>query len=95
MPPRVFVATIGDRVVAAFMAVQRSEAREVCREQWFLDDLRGQKDQTGRPFSDGAAQLTLRNAEPNEIAAHMAALEEAVQKGKCEGEESFRFGSGT
>ena len=89
VPPRVFVATIDDRVVATFMAVQRSQALQLCREQWFLDDLKSHRDDAGQPIWDGVAKVTVRNAEPHEITAHSAAMNEAIEKGSCDSDEMF------
>ena len=88
VPPRVFVAIIDGRVVATFMAVQRSQALELRRERC-MDDLMGLQDDVGRPIWDGVAKLTVRNAGPHEVSAHMAALDAAKKKGNWQSDELF------
>ena len=84
LPPRVFVVTVGERAVASFMAINRNDARELCREPWFRDDLRNHKDESGLPLWDGEAPLQSRPGLSNEVSDYDAAVAKAKQASKCE-----------
>ena len=82
VPPRVFVVTIGERAIAAFMAVDRSEAQELCREFRFREDLAELKDKNGQPIWDCQTSLQVRPGRSEEILQYTAALAQAKRTGE-------------
>ena len=89
IPQRVFVVTVGDRVVASFMATNRNEVRELCREHWFLTELRSRTAGNGEPLWDGKVPLQARPAHSDEVLGYNTALAEAKLAGGHDPDEVF------
>jgi hypothetical protein len=62
-----FVLETGGRAVLAFLAGGVKQARELCTQDWFLEELASYRS-SGFPVWDGAAELGIRRANACEAA---------------------------
>jgi hypothetical protein len=75
---RVFVLVIDDAPILAFQARSMSEAQQLGRELWLLEDLKHLT--SGRtPLWDGKAPIRTRSAQPDEAARYQRGQIEAPQ----------------
>jgi hypothetical protein len=58
-----FVLEIGGRAVLAFRAGDLEHAKELCIEDWFVEELASYRS-CGHPIWDGTAELRIRRANP-------------------------------
>jgi len=75
-----FVLETGGRAVLAFSAPSMAQARDLCSQAWFVEELASYRS-SGRPIWDGTAELRMRcasAAEATELA--IAAATERVRK---------------
>jgi hypothetical protein len=63
---RVFTLEVDGRPIFAFAASRLSEARQICKEAWLLDDLAALKS-GGTPLRAAQSKLAVRPATPEEI----------------------------
>jgi hypothetical protein len=63
---RGFVLEVGGRPVVALIADSFEQARRLCTECWFTEDLASFKS-NGHPVWDGSATLNLRRADQAEV----------------------------
>jgi hypothetical protein len=63
-----FVLEINGRAILALSAISMQEARKLCSQHWFFDELTRHRS-AGSPIWDGTSQLTLRAARPKERTA--------------------------
>jgi hypothetical protein len=68
-----FVVETGGRAVLAFMAADIEHARNLCIQDWFVEELASCRSR-GRPIWDGAAELGIRRATTSEAAELRIAL---------------------
>jgi hypothetical protein len=61
------------RAVLAFLADGLEQARELCSQHWFMDELASYRS-CGHPIWDGTADLRIRHANPSEAAEVQIAL---------------------
>jgi hypothetical protein len=64
--PRVYVIGANGRALVAFEATSRREASELCKEQWFREELLLLRSESLQIWN-GEDSLTVRTAEPAEI----------------------------
>jgi hypothetical protein len=65
--PSGFVIEINNRKILAFSAPSMKEARDLCSQHWFAEELQGYRS-CGSPIWDGKAPLSVHHAEQKEIA---------------------------
>ena len=70
---RGFVLETCGRALLAFMAGGLEQARRLCAEDWFVEELASYRS-CGHPIWDGAAELKVRRANPREAAEIQIAL---------------------
>ena len=75
---RVFVLVIDDVPILAFQARSMSEALELAREAWLIDDLKHLTSDRV-PLWDGKAPIRTRSAQPDEAARYQRGQIEAPQ----------------
>jgi hypothetical protein len=63
---RVFALQVDERPILAFAASRLSEARQICKEDWLLDDL-AVLTSGGTPLRTLQSKLWVRPATPDEI----------------------------
>jgi hypothetical protein len=68
-----FVLEIGGRVVLAFRAGNIDEARCLCMQDWFTQELASYRSR-GLPVWDGLAEVNIRRANASEAAELQTAL---------------------
>jgi hypothetical protein len=68
-----FVLETRGRAVLAFLAGDLEQARDLCSQRWFMDELAAYRS-CGQPIWDGAANLRIRCAKPCEAAEVQVAL---------------------
>jgi hypothetical protein len=68
-----FVLETGGRAVLAFMAGGIAQARNLCAEGWFAEELASYRS-GGQPVWDGSSELRVRRASPSEVAEIQMAL---------------------
>jgi predicted component of type VI protein secretion system len=68
-----FVLESSGRAVLAFLADGLEQARELCSQHWFMDELVSYRS-CGHPIWDGTADLRIRYANPSEAAEVQIAL---------------------
>ena len=71
------------------MSAQADEARELCGEHWFRNDLKTKKDSAGKPLWDGQAKLTCRNADAAEVITYKALSNAAMANDEYFGDDLF------
>jgi hypothetical protein len=79
---RVFVLVIDDVPILAFQARSMSEALELAREAWLIDDLKHLTSDRV-PLWDGKAPIRTRSAQPDEIARYRQSIDDGTSSG-CE-----------
>jgi hypothetical protein len=79
-----FVLETGGRVVLAFMASGIEQARSLCTEHWFAEELASYKS-SGRPVWDGSSEFRVRRANLSEAAEIEAALTAELAREEYEG----------
>jgi hypothetical protein len=79
-----FVLDIGGRPVLALAGRGIEQARALCSQAWFLEDL-GTYRSCGIPIWDGEAKFTLRRASVREAAELEVALQGERTRGEYEG----------
>jgi hypothetical protein len=79
-----FVLEIGGRVVLAFRAASIEEARRLCAEDWFAEELASYRSH-GIPIWDGTADFTVRRANASEAAEIQIALTTELARKEYEG----------
>jgi hypothetical protein len=67
-----FVLEIEGRAVLALMSSDIEQARKLCSEDWFFEELSSYRS-CGHPIWDGTAELCVRHANPREAAQLKAA----------------------
>jgi hypothetical protein len=77
---RVFVLVIDEVPILAFQARAMSEALELAREVWLLDDLK-RLTSDRLPLWDGKAAIRTRSARPDEAARYHRGLAEGSHYG--------------
>jgi hypothetical protein len=68
-----FVLESSGRAVLAFLADGLEQARDLCSQHWFMDELASYRSY-GHPIWDGTADLRIRGADPSEAAEVQIAL---------------------
>jgi hypothetical protein len=68
-----FVLETGGRTVLAFLAGGIKQARELCTQDWFVEELASYRS-SGLPIWDGTAELGIRRADASEAAELQIAL---------------------
>jgi hypothetical protein len=81
---QVFVLEIGGRPVLALVGSGIEQAKELCSQAWFLEEL-GCYRSRGNPIWDGEAKLSLRHASLREAAELEVALRSERARGEFEG----------
>ena len=79
-----FVLETGGRALLAFMAGGIEQARQLCSEDWFVEELASYRS-SGRPIWDGSAELKVRRANPREAAEIQIALAGELARREYEG----------
>jgi hypothetical protein len=79
-----FVLEIGGRAVLAFRAGGMEEARNLCAEEWFAEELASYRS-CSRPIWDGAAEFRIRRANTSEAAEIQIALTTELARKEYEG----------
>jgi hypothetical protein len=79
-----FVLETGGRALLAFMADGMEQARQLCSEDWFVEELASYRS-SGHPIWDGAAELKVRRANPREAAEIQIALTGELARREYEG----------
>ena len=79
-----FVLEIGGRPVLALAGHGIEQARALCSETWFLEELGGYRSR-GNPIWDGEAKMSLRHASLRETAELEVALRSERAWGEFEG----------
>ncbi|HEY3790202.1 MAG TPA: hypothetical protein VGM09_00100 [Bradyrhizobium sp.] len=79
-----FVLETGGRALLAFMAGGLEQARCLCSEDWFVEELASYRS-SGRPIWDGSAELKIRRANPTEAAEIQIALTGELARREYEG----------
>ena len=75
---------IGGRPVLALAGSGIEQAKELCSQAWFLEEL-GCYRSRGNPIWDGEANFTFRHASAREAAELQVALRSAQARGEFEG----------
>jgi hypothetical protein len=79
-----FVLEIGGRPVLAFRAASLDEARCLCAEHWFTEELTSYRSR-GKPVWDGVAGFKIRRANACEAAELQIALTTELARKEYEG----------
>jgi hypothetical protein len=79
-----FVVETGSRALLAFMAGSIERARQLCSEDWFVEELASYRS-GGQPIWDGSAELRVRHAKPSEAAEIQIALNGELIRREYEG----------
>ena len=79
-----FVLETGGRALLAFRAGGMEQAKALCSEDWFVEELASYRS-SGRPIWDGSAQLKVRRANPREAAEIQIALTGELARREYEG----------
>jgi hypothetical protein len=79
-----FVLEAGGRALLAFKAGGIEQARRLCSEDWFVEELASYRS-SGHPIWDGAAELKVRRANPTEAAEIQIALTGELARREYEG----------
>jgi hypothetical protein len=72
--PRIFTIDVDDRPTVTFAVQSLRQARELCREHWFKEDL-SEAQSRGVPLWDGKAKMRVRYARPDEATRYAEANE--------------------
>jgi hypothetical protein len=79
-----FVLEIGGRAVLAFRAGNLEHAKELCTEDWFVEELTSYRS-CGHPIWDGTAELRIRRADASETAEIQIALTTELARKEYDG----------
>ena len=79
-----FVLETGGRAVLAFMAGGIEQARHLCAEEWFAEELASYRS-GGQPVWDGSTELKIRRASSSEAAEIQIALTGELARKEYEG----------
>ena len=79
-----FVLETGGRAVLAFRAGGIEQARDLCAEDWFAEELASYRS-GGQPLWDGSTELKVRRANPSEAAEIQIALTGEFTRKEYEG----------
>jgi len=79
-----FVLETGERPLLAFMAGGIEQARKLCSEDWFVEELASYRS-GGRPVWDGSTELRIRRANPSEAYEIQIALTGELARKEYEG----------
>jgi hypothetical protein len=79
-----FVLETGGRALLAFMAGGLEQAKQLCAEDWFVEELASYRSR-GHPIWDGAAELKVRRANLREAAEIQIALTGELARKEYEG----------
>jgi hypothetical protein len=79
-----FVVETGGRALLAFRAGDIERAKQLCSEDWFVEELASHRS-SGRPIWDGSAELKIRRANPREAAEIQIALTGELARKEYEG----------
>ena len=79
-----FVVEAGGRALLAFRAGGIEQARSLCGEQWFVEELASYRS-GGKPVWDGSAELRVRRASTSEAAEIQVALTTELVREEYEG----------
>jgi hypothetical protein len=79
-----FVFETGGRAVLAFMAGGIEQARNLCAENWFAEQLASYRS-GGQPVWDGSTAFKVRRASPSEAAEIQIALTGELARKEYEG----------
>ena len=79
-----FVLETGGRALLAFRAGGMEQAKQLCSEDWFVEELASYRS-SGRPIWDGATELKIRRANPRESAEIQIALTGELARREYEG----------
>jgi hypothetical protein len=79
-----FVVETGGRTLLAFRAGDIEQARQLCAEDWFVEELASYQS-SGRPIWDGSAELKIRRANATEAAEIQIALTGELVRREYEG----------
>jgi hypothetical protein len=77
----VYSVLVNETPVVAFKRACYSDAQELLREDWFLEELK-EKRSSGRPISDGKGILGARSARPAEHAAYEGSAPNDAESGE-------------
>jgi hypothetical protein len=80
-----FVLETGGRAVLAFTAAGIEQARDLCAEDWFAEELASYRS-GGQPVWDGSTELKVRRASPSEAAEIQIALTGELARKEYEGD---------
>jgi hypothetical protein len=79
-----FVVESGGRALLAFMAGGIEQAKRLCAEEWFIEELASYRS-SGRPIWDGMSELRIRRANATEAAEVQIALTGELARKEYEG----------
>jgi hypothetical protein len=79
-----FVLETGARALLAFMAGGIEQAKQLCAEDWFVEELASYRS-SGQPIWDGSAELNIRRANAREAAEIQIALTGELARKEYEG----------
>jgi len=79
-----FVLEIGERALLAFMASGIEQARKLCSEDWFVEELASYRSD-GQPVWDGLSELRIRRANNSEAGEIQIALTGELARKEYEG----------
>jgi hypothetical protein len=79
-----FVLETDRRALLAFMADGLEQAKQLCAEDWFVEELASYRS-SGRPIWDGSAELNIRRADACEAAEIQIALTGELARKEYEG----------
>jgi hypothetical protein len=79
-----FVLETGGHALLAFQAGGIEQAKLLCSEDWFVEELASYRS-SGRPIWDGSAEFKIRRANPREAAEIQIALTGELARREYEG----------
>jgi len=79
-----FVLETGGRALLAFMAGGIEQAKQLCAEDWFIEELASYRS-SGHPIWDGSAELKIRRPNSTEAAEIQIALTGELARKEYEG----------
>ena len=79
-----FVLETSERALLAFMAGSVEQARKLCSEHWFVEELASYRS-GGQPVWDGASELRIRRANSSEACEIQIALTGELARKQYEG----------
>jgi hypothetical protein len=79
-----FVLETGERALLAFMASGIEQARKLCSEDWFVEELASYRS-GGQPVWNGSSELRIRRADTSEACEIQIALTGELTRKEYEG----------